>query len=154
MKTGSTALRNRGAQSSAPRCAVAEQLAGLAGEVDYDAIASVVYTTPEVASVGLSEESLKKRGVPYRAGVFPFTGIGRAWCVGETEGFAKVLAHAGSGRLLGVHVVGPRASELIAEATLAVARHLSVADLAATVHAHPTLSEVVQEAARAALRNG
>jgi dihydrolipoamide dehydrogenase len=137
-------------RASAEGVAAVEQMAGLPGEVNYDAIPSVVYTAPEVASVGMTEEQVKALGVPYEAGAFPFTGVGRAWCAGETEGFAKVLAHRHSGRLLGVHILGPRASELIAEAALAVGQNLSVGDLSRAVHAHPTLSEAVREAARVA----
>ncbi|NTU59688.1 MAG: FAD-dependent oxidoreductase, partial [Deltaproteobacteria bacterium] len=137
-------------KASAEGVAAVEQMAGLPGEVAYDAIPAVVYTSPEVASVGATEEELKARGVPYRAGVRPFAGVGRAWCAGETEGFAKVLAHGTTGRLLGVHIVGAKASELIAEAALAVARRLTADALARTVHAHPTLSEGLMEAARAA----
>lgn len=127
--------------------AAVEGMAGLPGEVDYGAIPSAVYTAPEVGSVGATEEELKARGVPYRAGAVPFGAVGRAWCAGETEGLAKVLAHETSGRLLGVHVAGARASDLVAEAALALAHDLTAADLARAVHGHPTFSEALQEAA-------
>jgi dihydrolipoamide dehydrogenase len=134
-------------KASAEGLAAAQGMAGLACDVNYDAIPSVIYTSPEVASAGLTEEQLKARGVPYKAGTFPFAGAPRAWCAGETEGFAKVLAHGRSGRLLGVHIIGPRASELIAEAVLALEHGLTAADLIRAVHAHPTLSEALREAA-------
>lgn len=139
-------------KASAEGAAAAEGMAGLPGEVNYDAIPSAVYTAPEVGSVGLTEDELKARGVPYRSGAVPFAGVPRAVCAGETEGLAKVLAHGRSGRLLGVHILGPRASELIAEATLAVERDLTAAGLARAVHGHPTFSEALQEAARACER--
>lgn len=132
-------------KASAEGIAAVEGIAGLDSEVDYDAIPSVIYTSPEVASVGKTEEELKKLGINYRAGVYPFIGTGRARCLGETDGFVKILAHAGSDRILGVHIIGPRASELIAECTLAVRLHIRAADLHRTIHAHPTLSEAVAE---------
>lgn len=134
-------------KASAEGVAAVKGMAGLPAEVNYDAIPSVVYTSPEVASVGLTEDALKARGVPYRSGAVPFAGAARSLCAGETEGFAKVLAHGRSGRLLGVHVIGPRASDLIAEATLALERDLTAADLARAIHAHPTFSEALREAA-------
>lgn len=140
-------------KASAEGVAAVEGMAGLAGEVDYDAVPWAVYTWPEVGTVGATEEQLKERGVPYRSGAVPFGAVGRAWCAGETEGLAKVLAHARSGRLLGVHVVGARASDLVAEAALALAQGLTTADLAGAVHAHPTYAEALMEAARAADRS-
>ncbi len=134
-------------KASAEGIAAVEGMAGLASEVDYDAIPSVVYTSPEVASVGKTETELKKLGVDYRSGVFPFTGTARARCLGETDGFVKILSHARSDRLLGVHIIGSRASELIAECTLAIRLHTTAADLNRTIHAHPTLSEAVRESA-------
>jgi dihydrolipoamide dehydrogenase len=130
--------------------ACAEQLAGHAAQVNYAAIPSVVYTWPEVASVGLSEEQLKDAGKPYKTGKFPFAASGRARCLGESEGLVKVLADARSDRLLGVHIFGPRASELIAEAVTVLEFAGSAEDIARICHAHPTLSEAVAEAARAA----
>jgi dihydrolipoamide dehydrogenase len=130
--------------------AFAERLAGHAAQVNYAAIPSVVYTWPEVASVGLTEEQLKEAGTPYKTGKFPFIASGRARCLGETEGLVKVLADARTDRLLGVHIFGPRASELIAEAVTVLEFAGSAEDIARICHAHPTLSEAVAEAARAA----
>jgi len=129
--------------------ALMEQLAGIPSEVHYDLVPGVVYTEPEVATVGASEETLKERGVPYKKGVFPFGANGRARAMGHTEGRVKVLAHAETDRVLGVHVIGPRAGELIAQAVLAMSFGASSEDVARTVFAHPTLSEVVKEAALA-----
>jgi dihydrolipoamide dehydrogenase len=124
-----------------------ERLHGELPEVDYALIPGVVYTQPEVASVGRSEEQLKADGVPYTAGRFPFLASGRAKALDETEGFVKVLAAPESGRILGVHILGPRASELIAEAVSVMAFGGSVADVALIMHAHPTLAEAFREAA-------
>jgi dihydrolipoamide dehydrogenase len=139
-------------KASAEGVAVAQCIAGRPGEVNYDAIPGVVYTWPEVASVGLTEEQVKERGIAYRSGTFPFTGNGRARCMGDTEGFVKVIAQEKSDRVLGVHIIGPRASDLIAECVLAVEMGAASEDIARTIHAHPTLSETLQEAAWAALR--
>jgi dihydrolipoamide dehydrogenase len=130
--------------------AVAEILAGQAGHVNYDAIPSVVYTWPEVASVGKTEEELKAAGVAYSVGKFPFTANGRARAMGDTDGFVKVLAEKGSDRLLGAHVLGPDAGTLIAELTTAIEFGASAEDVGRICHAHPTLSEAVKEAALAA----
>ncbi len=129
--------------------AVAEMIAGKNGHVNYDAIPGVVYTMPEVASVGKTEEELKEAGEPYKAGVFPFAANGRARAMEEPVGMVKILAHRETDRVLGVHVIGPLASELIAEAVLALEYAASAEDLARTVHAHPTLSEALHEAALA-----
>ena len=129
--------------------AAVELMAGLAGHVNYDAIPSVVYTWPELASVGLSEEDAARRGLEVRVGAFPFMANGRARCLGETEGGVKVLADAKTDRIVGLHILGPRASDLIAEAALAVEFAASAEDVARTVHAHPTLPEAVKEAALA-----
>jgi len=129
--------------------AVVEGIAGNPVHVDHAAIPSVVYTHPELAQVGATEEEVKAGGEPYRAGRFYFQANGRARCAGEDEGLVKVLAHAETGRLLGVHVVGPSASELIAEAVCALASGATAGQLAAVVHAHPTLSEALKEAALA-----
>ncbi|MFZ2445527.1 MAG: dihydrolipoyl dehydrogenase [Syntrophobacteraceae bacterium] len=134
-------------KASAEGIAAVEGMAGFEVEVDYDAIPSVVYTSPEVASVGKTEEELKGLGIEYRAGVYPFAGTARARCLGETDGFVKILAHARSDRILGVHILGPRASELIAECALAMRLHTTAEDLRRTVHAHPTLAEAVHESA-------
>jgi dihydrolipoamide dehydrogenase len=132
--------------------ALAEQLAGKPGHVDYDAIPAVVYTDPELACVGQTEEQLKQQGTPYKAGKFYFRANGRARSLAAEEGMAKVLAHAETDRLLGVHIVGARASEMIAEAVLAMEFAGSAEDIARTCHAHPTLSEILKEAALAVER--
>jgi dihydrolipoamide dehydrogenase len=129
--------------------ALAERLAGMKTEVNYDAIPSVVYTWPELASVGRTEEQLKEEGREYKVGKFPFSANPRARCLDETEGIVKILADAGSDRVLGVHVLGPHASELIAEAVSVMEFGGSAEDIARTCHAHPTLSEAVHEAALA-----
>jgi dihydrolipoamide dehydrogenase len=130
--------------------ALAERLAGQAGHVNYDAIPSVVYTWPEVASVGKTEEELKGAGVAYVVGKFPFTANGRARALGATDGFVKILAEKGTDRLLGAHILGPDAGTLIAELTTAIEFGASAEDVARICHAHPTLSEAVKEAALAA----
>ncbi len=129
--------------------AVAELLAGQAGHVNYDAIPNVIYTDPEVASVGRTEEELKAAGIAYAVGKFPFTANGRAKVNRTTDGFVKILADAATDRILGVHIIGPTAGELIAEATVIMEFGGSAEDLARTCHAHPTLSEAVREAALA-----
>jgi dihydrolipoamide dehydrogenase len=130
--------------------ALVERLAGQKTHVNYNAIPSVVYTAPELASVGLTEEQVKEAGTDYKVGKFPFQANGRARCLDETEGVVKVLTDARSDRILGVHILGARASELIAECVLAMEYGGSAEDIARTCHAHPTLSEAVAEAARAA----
>ncbi len=130
--------------------AVAEILAGQAGHVNYDAIPGVVYTWPEVASVGKTEEELKAGEVAYKVGKFPFTANGRARAMGDTDGFVKILADKATDRLLGAHVLGPDAGTLIAELTTAIEFGASAEDVARICHAHPTLSETVKEAALAA----
>jgi dihydrolipoamide dehydrogenase len=130
--------------------ALAEMLAGQAPHVNYEVIPSVVYTMPEIAVVGRSEEELKAAGVDYRAGKFPFTANGRARANNQTEGFVKVLADKGSDRVLGVHIVGAGAGEMIHEAAVLMEFGGSAEDLARTCHAHPTMSEAVREAAMAA----
>ncbi len=129
--------------------AIAEILAGQHGHVNYEAIPSVIYTMPEVASVGASEEDLTAKGIAYRVGKFPFTANGRARAMRQTEGFVKILAEATSDRVLGVHILGAGAGELIAEAVTLMEFGGSAEDLARTCHAHPTLSEAVREAALA-----
>ena len=130
--------------------AVAEILAGQAGHVNYDAIPSVVYTAPEVASVGKTEEELKEAGIAYKIGKFPFTANGRAKVNRTTEGFVKVLADEATDRVLGVHILGADAGTMIAEAVVLMEFGGSAEDLARTCHAHPTLNEAVKEAALAA----
>ena len=117
------------------------------GHVDHGAIPNVVYTSPEIATVGRSEEELRAAGVEYKKGVFPFSANGRARAMGQTDGRVKILADAATDRILGVHMIGPRVSELVAEATAAITFGASSEDLARTCHAHPTLAEVVKEAA-------
>jgi dihydrolipoamide dehydrogenase len=127
--------------------AVAEILAGQAGHVNYDVIPSVVYTTPEVSAVGKTEEELKQAGVAYTVGKFPFTANGRSKVNQTTEGFVKVLADAKTDRVLGVHIVGREAGEMIHEAAVLMEFGGSAEDLARTCHAHPTRSEAIKEAA-------
>ena len=130
--------------------AVAEILAGQAGHVNYDVIPGVVYTSPEVASVGATEEDLKSAGVAYAVGKFPFTANGRAKVNLTPEGFVKVLADANTDRVLGVHMIGPEVGEMIHEAAVLMEFGGSAEDIARTTHVHPTLSEAVREAALAA----
>jgi dihydrolipoamide dehydrogenase len=129
--------------------AVAEILAGQHGHVNYEVIPGVVYTSPEIASVGATEEDLKARGVNYKTGKFPFTANGRARAANHTDGFVKVLADAATDRVLGVHILGFGAGEMIAEAAVLMEFGGSSEDLARTCHAHPTMSEAVREAALA-----
>jgi dihydrolipoamide dehydrogenase len=136
-------------KASAEGIAAVESIAGMAGEVNYDTIPAVIYTWPEVASVGLTEEEVKSRNIPYCVGSYPFTGAGRARCMGETEGFVKLIAHGRSDRILGVHIIGPRAADMIAECVLAMEFGASSEDIARTIHGHPTFAEALQEAAMA-----
>ncbi|MFN3624788.1 MAG: dihydrolipoyl dehydrogenase [Hyphomicrobium sp.] len=129
--------------------AVAEILAGQAGHVNYGVIPNVVYTAPEVASVGKSEEELKATGIAYKVGKFPFTANGRAKANQQTDGFVKILADEATDRVLGVHIIGANASEMIAEGAVLMEFGGSAEDLARTCHAHPTLTEAVKEAALA-----
>lgn len=127
--------------------AVAERIAGQPGHVNLDTIPWVIYTSPEIAWVGKSEQELKSAGIQYKAGQFPFMANGRARALGETGGFVKVLADANTDRILGIHMIGPYVSELIAEAVVAMEFAASSEDIARIVHAHPSLSEVLHEAA-------
>jgi dihydrolipoamide dehydrogenase len=129
--------------------AIAEILAGKAGHVNYEVIPGVVYTMPEVASVGATEEELKTQGRAYKSGKFPFTANGRARAMRRSDGFVKVLADAETDRVLGVHIIGPNAGDLIHECAVLMEFGGSSEDLARTCHAHPTLSEAVKEAALA-----
>jgi dihydrolipoyl dehydrogenase len=129
--------------------AAAERLAGQKPRIDYDAIPAVVYTWPEVASVGKTEEALQAAAIPYRIGKFPFAATPRARTNGDTEGFVKILADGTSDRVLGVHIIGPDAGTMIAEAALAIEFGAAAEDIARTSHAHPTLSEAMKEAALA-----
>ncbi|MBK7135243.1 MAG: dihydrolipoyl dehydrogenase [Rhodocyclales bacterium] len=128
---------------------VAELIAGQAGHCNYDAVPWVIYTHPEIAWVGKTEQQLKSAGIEYRAGQIPFSVNGRALGQGDTTGFVRMLADAKTDRILGVHVIGTNASELISEAVVAMEFHASSEDIARIVHAHPTLSEVMHEAALA-----
>jgi dihydrolipoamide dehydrogenase len=134
-------------KASAEGVAAVECLAGLPGEVNYDAIPAIVYTSPEVASVGLTEEEIRARGIKCCIGTYPFSGSGRARCMGETEGFVKIITHAGSDRILGLHIFGPRASDMIDEGVLALEFSMTSKEFARAVRAHPTFSEALQEAA-------
>jgi dihydrolipoamide dehydrogenase len=129
--------------------AVAELLAGQAGHVNYDVIPNVVYTLPQIASVGKTEEELKQAGIAYVVGKFPFTANARARANLATDGFVKILADANTDRVLGVHILGPDAEAMIAEAAIAMEFGASSEDIARTCHAHPTLSEAMKEAALA-----
>ncbi|MFL5218002.1 MAG: FAD-dependent oxidoreductase, partial [Microvirga sp.] len=129
--------------------AVAEILAGKAGHVNYDVIPNVVYTDPEVASLGKTEEELKEAGIAYNVGKFPFTANGRAKVNRTTDGFVKILADKTTDRVLGVHIMGPDAGNLIMECGIAMEFGASSEDIARSCHPHPTLTEAVKEAALA-----
>ncbi len=129
--------------------ACVEGIAGGPVHIDYDAIPGIVYTEPEVASVGRTEEQLREAGAPYRKGTFPFRAVGRARAAGSLEGFVKILAHAETDAVLGVHILGSHAGDLIAEAVAAIGFGASAEDLFRTSHAHPTLAEAIKEAALA-----
>ena len=129
--------------------ALAERIAGQAGHVNYDAIPAVVYTAPEVATVGKTEEELKAAGIQYKTGKFPFTANSRARANASTEGFVKMLADAKTDRVLGVHMIGPEVGNMIAEAAFAIELGASSEDIARPSHAHPTLTEAVRQAAQA-----
>ncbi|MFZ4859457.1 MAG: dihydrolipoyl dehydrogenase [Desulfuromonadaceae bacterium] len=127
--------------------ACVEKIAGMSPKVEYELIPGVVYTWPEAAGVGMTEEQLKAADISYRSGRFNFAALGRARCMDETEGFVKILAHNESDRILGVHIVGPRASDLIAEAAAVMSFGGTARDIALICHAHPTLPEALREAA-------
>ena len=129
--------------------AVAERIAGHLPHVNFNTVPWVIYTSPEIAWVGRSEQQLKADGVQYRAGTFPFLANGRARALGDTTGMVKMLADAASDEILGVHIIGPMASELIAECVMAMEFRASSEDIARICHAHPSLSESVKEAALA-----
>ena len=128
---------------------LAEILAGQAGHVNYDAIPGVVYTWPEAASVGQTEEQLKAANIAYKVGKFPFTANGRARAMAMTDGFVKILADQATDRILGAHIVGPEAGDLIAELVVGMEFAAAAEDIARTCHAHPTLNEAIKEAALA-----
>ena len=127
--------------------AVAELISGQSGHVNYDTIPSVVYTSPEVASIGKTEEQLKEKGIKYKIGKFPFLANSRAKAIDESEGFVKILADSTTDKVLGVHIIGQHAGEMIAEMSVAMEFGASSEDIARTCHAHPTFSEAIKEAA-------
>jgi dihydrolipoamide dehydrogenase len=129
--------------------AVAEILAGQSGHVNYETVPGIVYTWPEVAAVGKTEDELKQAGVDYEIGKFPFAANSRARCTGDTEGFVKILSDATTDRILGAHIIGPDAGTLIHEVVIAMEFGASAEDLARSFHGHPTLNEAVKEAALA-----
>ena len=129
--------------------AVAEIIAGQSGHVNYDVIPGVVYTSPEIASIGKTEEQLKQEKIDYRVGKFPFLANSRAKVTNETEGFVKILADAKTDRILGVHMIGPHTGEMIAEMAVAMEFGASSEDIARICHAHPTHTEAIREAALA-----
>ena len=129
--------------------ACVESIATGYGHVNYDAIPSVVYTHPEIAGVGKTEEQLKEAGIAYKKGSFPFKANGRARALGTVDGRVKILADSSTDRVLGVHIIGARAGDLIAEAAVAIEFGASAEDIARSSHAHPSLAEVVKEAALA-----
>jgi dihydrolipoamide dehydrogenase len=124
-----------------------ERMTGIAAHIRYDTVPNIIYTAPEVASVGATEEQLREEGIEYRTGTFSFKANGRAIALGEAEGFVKIIADAATDAVAGVHIVGPWASALIAEPVACMEFGGSAEDIARTVHGHPTLSEVVKEAA-------
>ena len=127
--------------------AVAEIIAGQSGHVNYNVIPGVIYTSPEVAYVGKNEEQLKVENMPYKVGKFPFMANSRAKAIDEPEGFVKILADYKTDKVLGVHIIGPHAGEMIAEMSVAMEFDASAEDIARTCHAHPTFSEAIKEAA-------
>jgi dihydrolipoamide dehydrogenase len=128
---------------------VAERIAGHSAQMNYDIVPNVIYTHPEVASVGLTEEQVKASGDPYNVGTFPFAASGRALAANDTDGMVKIIAHADSDRILGCHIVGPSAADLVQQVAIAMEFGSSSEDLGMTVFGHPTLSETVHEAALA-----
>ena len=130
--------------------ACVEHIIGEGGHINYNTIPGVIYTHPEVGSVGKTEEELKAAGIKYRKGVFPFMANSRARCNHDSDGFVKILIDADNGKILGVHIIGPNAGEMLAEGVLAMEYGASAQDVAKTCHAHPTLSEAFKEACMAA----
>ena len=127
--------------------AVAELISGQSGQVNYDIIPGVIYTSPEIAAVGKTEEQLKEMSIGYKVGKFPFMANSRAKAINEPEGFVKILADKATDKVLGVHIIGPHAGEMIAEMSIAMEFGASSEDIARTCHAHPTFSEAIKEAA-------
>ena len=128
---------------------VAERINGKAAQLNYDVVPSIIYTHPEVAAVGKTEQDLNAEGVHYKVGSFPFAAIGRAMAAGETEGLVKILSDADSDQILGAHVVGPSAADLVQQIVIAIEMAASTEDLQLMVFGHPTMSEAVHEAALA-----
>ena len=143
---GGAMLAHKGSEEGV---ALAEHLSGQSGHVNYNAIPWVIYTWPEIAWAGDTEDSLQSKGIKYNIGTFPFMALGRARAMGDVDGLIKLVADADTDRLLGAHIIGPNASELIAEAVIAIEAELTAEDLARTIHGHPTLSEGMHEAALA-----
>jgi len=135
--------------ASAQGITAAENIMGQKKQMSYDVVPNCIFTSPEIAGVGLTSQEAEERGLKVKAGKFPFMAIGKAQAAGETDGFVKVLADADTDRILGIHIVGPHATDLIAEAALAVKMGATVGQLTETIHAHPTLAEAVLEAAEA-----
>jgi dihydrolipoamide dehydrogenase len=133
--------------ASAEGIVVAENISGKVREIDYQKIPRCIYTFPEVASVGLKESEAKQKGYDIQIGRFPFLNSGRAWAMGEPEGFVKIIAEKELGQILGVHILGEQATELIGETLLAMNLEASIEDLGEVVKGHPTLSETITEAA-------
>ncbi|MGE5594033.1 MAG: dihydrolipoyl dehydrogenase [Betaproteobacteria bacterium] len=138
--------------ASAQGIVAAQNIAGADRRMSYAAVPSAIFTSPEVASVGLNERQAKEEGFDVRVGKFPFTASGKALAMGEAEGFVKIVADGSTDRILGIHIVGPHATELIPEPTMAVRMKMTVAEFARTIHAHPTLAEAIGEAAEAVHR--
>ena len=130
--------------------AAAENIMGRPVAMDYRAVPNCVFTLPEIAGVGLTEQAAKAEGLDYKVARFPFLASGRALTIGETTGLVKLICERESGRVLGMHIMGPHASDLIAEGTLAIQMGATARDIAETIHAHPTLPEAIMEAAKAA----
>jgi dihydrolipoamide dehydrogenase len=130
---------------------IAEVIAGHRAGKDWVTVPAIVFTDPEIASVGVTEEAAKASGRPLRIGKFPFSALGRAMSIRETDGFVKVITDSGSGQVIGIHLVGPSASDLVSEAALALEMGATAEDLALTIHPHPTLGEALMEASMAAL---
>jgi len=140
--------------ATAQGLAAASNALGLSKEVDYSAVPNCIFTYPEIGSAGSTTRELKAEGIPFKTGRFPFTANGRALCEGETEGFVKVLAAEETGKILGIHIIGPHATELIAEGTLAIRWGLTLEQFEETIHAHPTLAEALADACRLASGKG
>ncbi len=129
----------------------AENIAGLNSEMQYDVVPRCIFTQPEVAAVGVSQEAAKEGGREIKVGKFPFSALGKAWAIDDTEGMVKIITDASSGEILGIHIIGPKASDLIGEAAVAMKMEATAEDIAETIHAHPTLTEAIMEASHSVL---